>query len=225
MTLACVRRPACEARPAAWKASPSTYTPPWKYRTTWRGSIPSIVISAVGTAPSAAAVTVTSAGSGCAESNALSCRRCSLTSALAGKAPCRRIASRFSRCSVLTEDLPSVGIRPESTQADQHQSRRQAGEHASPYLGDSHDRNPRGTDLPRSGLEATSRCGCSGSLASARESPASGDGVSPGWGQPLIRRASHAPRRHGLTSPASARRRPRPSAEPVYEDTGHGVLG
>jgi hypothetical protein len=25
-----------------------------------------------------------------------------------GKAPCRRIASRFSRCSALTEDLPSV---------------------------------------------------------------------------------------------------------------------
>src|SRR5260370_32653025 len=31
MTLAPVRRPTCEARPAAWKASPITYTPPWKY--------------------------------------------------------------------------------------------------------------------------------------------------------------------------------------------------
>jgi hypothetical protein len=30
-----------------------------------------------------------------------------LTSLPAGKADCRRIASRFSRCSVLTEDLPS----------------------------------------------------------------------------------------------------------------------
>src|SRR5258708_2359042 len=27
-----------------------------------------------------------------------------------GKADCRRIASRVSRCSVLTEDLPSVGL-------------------------------------------------------------------------------------------------------------------
>src|ERR1700685_4001066 len=64
MTLARVRRPTWAARPAAWKASPSTYTPPWKYKTTWRGSMPSTVISAVGTAPSAAAVTVTSAGGG-----------------------------------------------------------------------------------------------------------------------------------------------------------------
>src|SRR3954447_556228 len=62
MTLACVRRPTCEARSAAREASPMTYTPAWKYRTTWRGSIPSTVISAVGTPPSAAAVTVTSAG-------------------------------------------------------------------------------------------------------------------------------------------------------------------
>src|SRR5438132_630763 len=51
MTLARVRRPTCEARSAARKASPSTYTPPWKYRTIWRGSIPSTVISAVGTPP------------------------------------------------------------------------------------------------------------------------------------------------------------------------------
>src|SRR6266550_1091821 len=62
MTLARVRAPTCEARPAAWKASPITYTPPWKYRTIWPGSIPSTVISAVGTPPSVAAVTVTSAG-------------------------------------------------------------------------------------------------------------------------------------------------------------------
>ena len=108
MTLARVRRPTCQARPAARQASPSTYTPPWKYRTTWRGSIPSMVISAVGTPPSAAAVTVTPAGSGCADVSSRSSRRCSLTSMPTGKADCRRIASRFSRCSVLTEDLPSV---------------------------------------------------------------------------------------------------------------------
>src|SRR6266576_6421097 len=108
MTLACVRRPTCEARPAARKASPITYTPPWKYRTTWPGSIPSTVISAVGTPPSAAAVTVTSAGSGCAESSSRSSRRCSLTSLPAGKADCRKIASIVSRCCVLMEDIPLV---------------------------------------------------------------------------------------------------------------------
>src|SRR6266545_6258337 len=118
MTLARVLRPTCEARSAARKASPSTYTPPWKYRTIWRGSIPSTVISAVGTPPSAAAVTVTSAGSGCADINSRSCRRCSLTSLPAGKADCRRIASRFSRCSVLMDDLPSVEIRKAAPQAD-----------------------------------------------------------------------------------------------------------
>src|SRR5215470_14103315 len=116
MTLAPVRRPTCEARPAAWTASPRTYTPPWKYKTTWRGSIPSTVISAVGTPPSAAAVTVTPGGSGCAEASSASSRRCSLTSLSNGKADCRRIASRFSRCSVLTEDLPSAGIRPAAPQ-------------------------------------------------------------------------------------------------------------
>src|SRR5258708_2537794 len=116
MTLARVRRPTCEARPAALKASPITYTPPWKYRTTWRGAIPSMVISAVGTPPSAAAVTVTSAGSGCADAYSRVSRRSSLTSLSNGKADCRRIASRFSRCSVLTEDLPSVGIRPAAPQ-------------------------------------------------------------------------------------------------------------
>jgi hypothetical protein len=99
------------------EASPITYTPPWKYSTRWRCSIPSTVISAVGTPPSAAAVTVRSAGSGCADSNSRSCRRCSLTSLSAGKADCRRIASRFSRCSVLTEDFPSVGIRQAAPQA------------------------------------------------------------------------------------------------------------
>ena len=51
-----------------------------------------------------------SAGSGCADSSSRSSRRCSLTSLPAGKADCRRIASRVSRCSVLTEDLPSVGV-------------------------------------------------------------------------------------------------------------------
>src|SRR3954454_11143038 len=101
MALACVRRPTCEARSAARKASPITYTPPWKYRTTWRGSIPSTVISAVATPPSAAAVTVTSAGSGCADNSSLSSRRCSSTVLPTGKAACRRIASRASRCSVL----------------------------------------------------------------------------------------------------------------------------
>src|SRR4051812_48218591 len=109
MTLACVRRPTCEARSAARKASPITYTPPWKYRTTSRGSIPSTVISAVGTPPSSAAVTVTSAGNGCADSNSRSSRRCSLTSLPTGKADCRRMASRVSCCSVLTEDLPWWG--------------------------------------------------------------------------------------------------------------------
>src|SRR6185437_11512508 len=109
MTLAPACRPTCEARPAAWEASPSTYTPPWKYRTTWRDPTPSMVISAVGTAPSAAAVTVTPAGSGCADTTSRSRRRCSLISMSLGKADCRRTASRFSRCSVLTEDLPSVG--------------------------------------------------------------------------------------------------------------------
>src|SRR4029077_2954309 len=89
-----------------------TYTPPWKYRTTWRGSIPSTVISAVGTPPSAAAATVTPAGSGRGEARPLSSRRWSLTPLSNGKAFCRRIASRFSRCSVLTEDLPSARIRP-----------------------------------------------------------------------------------------------------------------
>src|SRR6266545_3766556 len=156
MTLARVRRPTCEARSAAWKASPITYTPPWKQRTTWRGSIPSTVISAVGTPPSSAAVTLTSAGSGCADSNSRSCRRCSLTSLPTGKADCRRIASRFSRCSVLTEDLPSVGLvwprsrlaRPcqsaaeiSRREAGHYQACRQAGEEASPDHGDSRDRS------------------------------------------------------------------------------------
>src|SRR3954465_13004330 len=105
MTLARVRRPRCAARPAAWKASPNTYTPPWKYRTTWRGSVPATVISATGTVPSAAAVTVTSAGRGTAEVSSRSSRRSSPTPRSAGNADCRRIASRFSRCSVLTVDL------------------------------------------------------------------------------------------------------------------------
>src|SRR6266571_8722641 len=106
MTFALVRRPTCEARSAARKASPSTYTPPWKYMTIWRGSIPSTVISAVRTPPRAASAMLTSAGSGCADNNSRSRRRCSATSLSAGNAPCRRIASRVSRCSILTEDLP-----------------------------------------------------------------------------------------------------------------------
>ncbi len=81
------------------------------------GSVPSMVISAVGTPPSAAAVTVTPAGNGCADISSRSSRRCSPTSMSAGKADCRRIASRFSRCSALTEDLPSVGIRVAALQA------------------------------------------------------------------------------------------------------------
>src|SRR6185437_4565753 len=89
MTVARVRRPTCEARPAAWKASPRTYTPPWKYKMTWRGSMPSAVISAVGTPPSAAAVTVTPAGSGCADVSSASRRRSSLTLLSAGKADCQ----------------------------------------------------------------------------------------------------------------------------------------
>src|SRR6266516_4695205 len=109
MTVAAVRRPTWAARPAARKASPITYTPPWKYTTTWRGSTPPTVISAAGTPPSAAAVTVTPAGSGCADSSSRSSRRCSPTSLPAGKADCRKIASRVSRCSALTEDLPSAG--------------------------------------------------------------------------------------------------------------------
>src|SRR5215470_5655786 len=143
MTLAPVRRPTCEASPAAWKASPITYTPPWKYTTTWRGSIPSTVISAVGTPPSAAAVTVTPGGSGCAEANSASSRRCSLTSLSNGKVDCRRIASRFSRCSVLTEDLPSIGLAGQCSQAG-----RQAGEEASPDHNDWRDQNTRRTDRP-----------------------------------------------------------------------------
>src|SRR6478736_4648380 len=102
MTLACVRRPTCEASSAARKASPITYTPPWKYSTVWRGSIPSTVTSAVGTPPCAAAVTVTSAGSGCADTSSLSSRRCSSTLLPTGRADWRRIASRVACCSMLT---------------------------------------------------------------------------------------------------------------------------
>ncbi len=132
-----------------------TYTPPWKYKTTWRGSTRSTVISAAGTPPSTARVTVTSAGSGCADSSSRSSRRCSLTSLPAGKADCRKIASRFSRCSVLTEELPSAGLawprsrlaRPGQSAAEipcreagHYQACRQEGEEASPDQGDSRDR-------------------------------------------------------------------------------------
>src|SRR6516162_11699536 len=156
MTVALVRRPTWAARPAAWKASPRTYTPPWKYRTTWSGSVPSMVISAAGTPPRAAGVTVTPAGSGCAAVSSASCRRCSLTLLSAGKADCRRIASRFSACSVLTEDLPSAGVGwaalpgglahvgplPEypCREAGHYQACAQAGEQAPPDHGDSRGR-------------------------------------------------------------------------------------
>src|SRR5882672_8659174 len=102
MTLARTRRPTCEARSAARKASPMTYTPPWKYRTTWRGSIPAIVISAVGTPPSAPAVTVRSADSGWADSAARSSCRCSCAVLPTGKADRRRIPSTMACCSLLT---------------------------------------------------------------------------------------------------------------------------
>jgi hypothetical protein len=54
---------------------------------------------------------------GCAEINSRSRRRCSLTSLPTGKADYRRIASRFSRCSMLTADLPSVRFRLAAPQA------------------------------------------------------------------------------------------------------------
>jgi len=107
-----------------------------------RGSIPSTVISAVGTPPNVAAVTVTSAGSGCAESNALSCRRCSSTSALAGKVPCRRIASRFSFCAVLTQDLSTLQSEyaRHHPQARNSQDCHRTGDAASPDSGDWRER-------------------------------------------------------------------------------------
>jgi hypothetical protein len=64
------------------------------------------VISAVRTPPSAAAVTVTSAGNGCPELASRSSRRSSSTPLSTGNADCRRIASTVSRCSVVTEVLP-----------------------------------------------------------------------------------------------------------------------
>ena len=65
--------------------------------------------STVRNGPGATSAEMPVSGSGCADVSSLSSRRCSLTSMSAGKADCRRIASRFSRCSVLTEDLPLVG--------------------------------------------------------------------------------------------------------------------
>jgi hypothetical protein len=106
-----------DASSAAWTASPRTYTPPWKYRTVWRGSVPLMVIWAVGTPPRSARVTVMSLGSGCAEISSLSSRRCSLMPVPGGKADCRRIASRFSACSVLTEDSPFGRARLPATLA------------------------------------------------------------------------------------------------------------
>src|SRR6266498_3969294 len=170
MTLALVRRPTCEAKSAARKASPSTYTPPWKYMTIWRGSIPSTVISAVRTPPSAASATVTSAGSGCADNNSRSRRRCSATSLSAGNAPCRRIASRFSCCSILIVPLRSrsgVHVRPVTEiEPDRlhHLERRalgehvRCGEHAGVLL--DHGRRCGGSDLIEVALD-----GCPGVLA------------------------------------------------------------
>src|SRR6266550_5614432 len=153
MTLALVRRPTCEARSAARKASPSTYTPPWKYMTTWRGSIPSTVISAVRTPPRAASATLTSAGSGCADKNSRSRRRCSSTPASGGKAPRRRIVSRFSRCSMLIVPLrprSGVHVRPVTEiEPDRlhHLERRALGEHV------------RGSEHARVLLDHGRRCG------------------------------------------------------------------
>ena len=156
MTLARVRRPTCKARSAARNASPITYTPPWKYRTIWRGSIPSTVISAVGTPPSASAVTVTSAGSGCADSNSRSCRRCSSTSLLRGRltaAGLRRGSLLFGAHGGSPFGWNSPGSTPGGLalvnpllkipcrEAGHYQACRQAGEEASPDHGDSRDRS------------------------------------------------------------------------------------
>jgi hypothetical protein len=143
---------------------------PWKYRTTWRGSTRSTVISATGTPPSAAAVMVTSAGIGCADVNSRNCRRCPLTLMSAGKADCRRIALGFSRCSMLTEDPPWLGwpgSGPGRTPPCQSAAEiscwepghlhacRQAGEEASPDHGDSRDPSTAGP-IPRGGREDAS---------------------------------------------------------------------
>src|SRR5580704_9248066 len=161
MTVAHIRRPTCEARSAARAASPMTYTPPWKYRTTWRGSIPSTVISAVGTPPSSPGVTVTSAGSGCADSSSRSSRRCSLTSLPAGKADCRRIASRASRCSVLTEDFPSVRVSvgaPHGGSPMQSAAEFPAGRPATARLAGRQVRGPHRIKVTR--LTEPARTGC-----------------------------------------------------------------
>src|SRR5258708_2659209 len=145
-----------------------TYTPPWKYKPTWRGSTRPTVISAAGTPPSTARVTVTSAGSGCADSNSRSSRRCSLTSLPGGKADCRRIASRGCCCSMLMVDLHSVGtdaLGPHDlgssllTRIERHQSRRHAGEEASPDHGDlREERHERMLLLPHGGAQLVHRC-------------------------------------------------------------------
>src|SRR5260370_35421322 len=110
MTLARVRRPTCEARPAAWKASPSTYTPPWKYRTTWRGSIPSIVISAVGTPPSAAAVTGTSGARAGPQNNHPASPPRPLGTMLTGEADLRTDVSSFVALSVVPGESLRRGV-------------------------------------------------------------------------------------------------------------------
>jgi hypothetical protein len=170
MTLARVRRPTWEVRSAAWEAPPSTFAPPWKYRTTWRGSTRSTGdLGNRDAAQYGCGHGGTSAGSGCADANSRSSRRCSLTSMSAGKADCRRIALRFSRCLVLTEDPPLPGLawpasgpgraRPcqsaaeiSCREAGHYQAGRQAGEEASPDHGDSRDPSTAGP-IPLGGRE------------------------------------------------------------------------
>src|ERR1700733_2307407 len=213
MTLPRVRRPTCEARSAARKASPITYTPPWKYRTVWRGSVPATVISAVGTPPSAAAVTVTSAASGCADTNSRSCRRCSLTSLSAGKADCRRIASRFCRCSVLTEDPPSVGIRLAGPQAC-----RRPGEGASPDHGDSRSGTSR-PDPPYSGRGDHAKA-----LALSPGGPVVGAGVGAHVALPVPAGHHEAARAAGACRHLP-RREPGPAGDRRGEVPVHSVIG
>src|ERR1700750_1694648 len=109
MTLASVRRPTSAARSAAWKASPITYTPPWKYRTMWRGSIPAVVIFAGGTPPRAGA------GPGAARGRRR--ERPEQPPLLADGAVEREGGMSQDRVEVVSlfgahGDLPSVGIRP-----------------------------------------------------------------------------------------------------------------
>jgi hypothetical protein len=122
----------CVVRDAGGEELPAEQ-PPWKYSTTLTGSMPATVIWAVGTPPSTAEVTVTSAGGG--DANFRSSSRCSLTLLSIGKAACRRPASRFSRCSALTVNLPSGAVGQMAQTADKESARfhrrRHAGEMSS----------------------------------------------------------------------------------------------